>query len=181
MYRLISSVCLYGLSHIVVAAEPATKQNSIHEMNTLVVTASSRPEQLNDVLASVNVVEGSKLRQRLTQDLSDALEQQVGIQTQGLGLNRKGVSIRGMNPEHTLYLVDGQRINSSSSAIAHSDAELNWIPAEAIEQVEVVRGPMSSLYGSEALGGVINVITRKPLQKWQGSTRCKGNGMQIRP
>lgn len=174
MYRLISSVCLYGLSHIVVAAEPATKQNSIHEMNTLVITASSRPEQLNDVLASVNVVEGSKLRQRLTQDLSDALEQQVGIQTQGLGLNRKGVSIRGMNPEHTLYLVDGQRINSSSSAIAHSDAELNWIPAEAIEQVEVVRGPMSSLYGSEALGGVINVITRKPLQRWQGSTTVQG-------
>ncbi len=160
---------LLCVQHSTFAAEDVAAEHPIHSMNTIVVTASAQPENIHEALASIDVVDGNSLRNRFVRDLSDALDDRVGIQSQGLGLNRKGISIRGMNPEHTLYLVDGQRINSSSSAVAHSDAELNWIPAEVIQQVEVVRGPMSSLYGSEALGGVVNVITRKPLDEWQGS------------
>ncbi|SEM33255.1 TonB-dependent receptor plug domain-containing protein [Acinetobacter sp. DSM 11652] len=157
------------VTHVVFAESTDTNHHPAHSMNTIVVTASAKKENIHEAMASIDVIDGKQLNQRFINDVSDALNDRVGLQNVGIGLNRKGVSIRGMNPTHTLYLVDGQRINSSSSAIAHSDGELNWVPTEAIEQIEVVRGPMSSLYGSEALGGVVNIITRKPIEKWTGS------------
>lgn len=65
-------------------------------------------------------------------------------------------------------------MNAAANAIAHADFDLGWVPAEAIERVEVVRGPMSSLYGSEALGGVVNVITRSATDEWRGSLTAMG-------
>ncbi|WP_216186065.1 TonB-dependent receptor plug domain-containing protein [Verticiella alkaliphila] len=136
----------------------------------VVVTATTREREVADAPASVSVVDGETLRQRPVLDLADAVGDTVGVDLDGsVGLGRRGISIRGMDPEHTLVLVDGQRVSASASAIAHSDFELGWVPTEAIERVEVVRGPMSSLYGSEALGGVVNVITRAATDTWQGS------------
>ena len=136
---------------------------------TLVVTATTTERSTADAPASVSVVAGDDLRSRPVNDLADAVRNTVGVDLEDLGLGRRGVSIRGMNSEQTLMLVDGQRISASASGIAHSDFELGWVPTEAIERVEIVRGPMSSLYGSEALGGVVNVITRAATDEWQGS------------
>ncbi len=138
-------------------------------LTPVVVTATTAERDVADAPASVSVVEGTSLRRRPVLDLSDAVGDTVGVDVGSVGLGRRGISIRGLSPEHTLVLVDGQRINASASAIAHSDFELGWVPTEAIERVEVVRGPMSSLYGSEALGGVVNVITRAATDTWQGS------------
>lgn len=135
----------------------------------VVVTATAFARDASDVPASVSVIDGESLRHRPVNDLADAVRDTVGVGLDSVGLGRRGISIRGMSSEHTLVLIDGQRVNSSASAIAHSDFELGWVPTEAIERVEVVRGPMSSLYGSEALGGVVNVITRKATDRWQGS------------
>lgn len=85
------------------------------------------------------------------------------------GDNRQGVSIRGLDSSYTLILVDGKRVSSRNAVFRHNDFDLSWIPAESIERIEVVRGPMSSLYGSDALGGVINIITRKVSADWSGS------------
>ncbi len=85
------------------------------------------------------------------------------------GDNRKGVSIRGLDSSYTLILVDGKRVNSRNAVFRHNDFDLNWIPVDSIERIEVVRGPMSSLYGSDALGGVVNIITKKIGQKWSGT------------
>ncbi|MEE3158714.1 MAG: TonB-dependent receptor plug domain-containing protein, partial [Pseudomonadota bacterium] len=136
---------------------------------TMVVTATTTERSAADAPASVSVVAGEELRNRPVNDLADAVRNTVGVDLSDLGLGRRGVSIRGMDSEHTLMLIDGQRINASASGIAHSDFELGWVPTEAIERVEIVRGPMSSLYGSEALGGVVNVITRAATDEWQGS------------
>lgn len=135
----------------------------------MVVTATASTRSEADAPASVSVIQGEDLRRRPAHDLADAVRGTVGVDLEDVGLGRRGISIRGMSSEHTLMLIDGQRINTSASAIAHSDFELGWIPTEAIERVEVVRGPMSSLYGSEALGGVVNVITRTATDQWQGS------------
>ncbi len=78
--------------------------------------------------------------------------------------NRKGVSIRGLDSSYTLILVDGKRVNSRNAVFRHNDFDLNWIPVDSIERIEVVRGPMSSLYGSDALGGVVNIITKKSVR-----------------
>ncbi len=152
--------------------QPPVAANPHHHVRTLpsvVVTATSTAREIDDAPASVSVVSGEGLRRRPVNDLADALKDTVGVSLENIGLGRRGISIRGMSSEHTLMLVDGQRISSSASAIAHSEYELGWIPTEAIERVEVVRGPMSSLYGSEALGGVVNVITRSATDRWQGS------------
>ena len=141
----------------------------VKTLPSIVVTATANERSTGNVPASITVVRGDQLRRRPVNDLADALRGAVGISLEDVGQGRRGISIRGMSAEHTLMLVDGQRISSSSSAIAHSDFELGWVPAEAIDRLEVVRGPMSSLYGSEALGGVVNVITRAPTDSWAGS------------
>src|SRR5690606_27800659 len=77
----------------------------------------------------------------------------------------------------TLILVDGKRQNSRETRPNSDGAgiEQGWLPPmQAIERIEVIRGPMSSLYGSEAMGGVINIITRKVHQEWTGSLRTEG-------
>lgn len=146
--------------------EPAT-------MSSVVVTATTATRSEADAPASVAVIEGESLRRRPVNDLGDAVRNSVGINLDSVGLGRRGISIRGMSSEHTLILIDGQRINSSASAIAHSDFELGWVPTEALERVEIVRGPMSSLYGSEALGGVVNMITRSATDQWRGSVSAQ--------
>ncbi|MBB2971446.1 TonB-dependent receptor [Mesorhizobium sp. RMAD-H1] len=144
-------------------------------LEPIVVTATSGERFLKDAPASVTVITGEELRERPVQDLAQAVEGTPGVQLTGIGLGRRGISIRGMLPEQTLVLVDGMRVSNSASAIAHSDYELGWVPSEAIERIEVVRGPMSSLYGSEALGGVVNIITRQATDKWRGSVSTFGS------
>lgn len=155
------------------ATTPQTPAASLPDLSTslpsVVVTATTSERDAVRVPASVSVIDGSELRQRPVTDLADAVRHSVGLDTENVGLGRRGISIRGLSSDHTLVLIDGQRLNTSASAIAHSDYELGWAPTEAIERVEVVRGPMSSLYGSEALGGVVNVITRSATDRWQGS------------
>lgn len=176
----VAATCLIVLTALGGAAwaeEPDTERSAwagpqpsrVETLPSIVVTATTSARDADDAPASVSVIDGKDLRRRPVNDLADALRDSVGIGLDSVGLGRRGISIRGMSSEHTLMLIDGQRINSSSSAIAHSDFELGWVPTEAIERVEVVRGPMSSLYGSEALGGVVNVITRSATDRWQGS------------
>ncbi|MCW4456244.1 TonB-dependent receptor [Flavobacterium sp. MXW15] len=150
-----------------IAAEPV-------DIAPVVVTATATERKLDDAPASMTVITREELGQRPIQDLSDALRGTTGVTVGGIGLSRRGIRIRGMDSEYTLTLVDGRRVNAASDAIAHADFDLGWIPVEAIERIEVVRGPMSSLYGSEALGGVVNIITRRATDEWKGSATYNG-------
>ncbi|MFL9812660.1 TonB-dependent receptor [Stutzerimonas sp. VN223-3] len=144
------------------------------DLEPTVITATSTVRQLSDAPASVTVISREALSMRPVQDLEDALRGTPGLQFTGIGMTRRGVSIRGMSSEHTLVLVNGQRINTAAGAVAHADFDLGWVPVEAIERIEVIRGPMSSLYGSEALGGVVNVITRSSTDTWHGAAQING-------
>lgn len=128
----------------------------------IVVTATRTPQEIAEASASMSVVTGPELRRRPVQDLAEALENEPGLTINGVGMTRRGISIRGMSNEHLLTLVDGRRITDSSANMAHVDFDLGWVPSIAIDRIEVVRGPLSALYGSEALAGVVNVITRRP-------------------
>lgn len=156
------------------AVLPASAGADVLDLQSQVVTATITERSLQDAPASITVISREDLASRPVQDLEDALRGTPGLQFTGIGLGRRGVSIRGMDGEHTLVLVNGQRINTAASAIAHADFDLGWVPVEAIERIEVVRGPMSALYGSEALGGVVNVITRKATDEWRGSLALNG-------
>lgn len=158
---LYSCICLALFGSVANADE-------ISQLETIVVTASKHETSLQLAPASISVIDHEELKLRNADDLADALTGQAGVTITSVGQNRRGISMRGMPVEHTLYLVDGRRISSSNSVMAHTDFELSWLPSSAIERIEVVRGPMSSLYGADALGGVVNIITRKPGDDFHG-------------
>ncbi|AMO82666.1 catecholate siderophore receptor CirA [Obesumbacterium proteus] len=137
--------------------------------DVMVVTASATEQNLKDAPASISVITREDLAKKPIQNLKDILQEVPGVQLTNEGDNRKGVSIRGLDSSYTLILVDGKRVSSRTAVFRHNDYDLSWVPAEAIERIEVVRGPMSSLYGSDALGGVVNIITRKVGKEWHGS------------
>jgi len=137
--------------------------------DTVVVTASASEQSLKDAPASISVITQEDLKKKPIQNLKDVLQEVPGVQLTNEGDNRQGVSIRGLSSSYTLILVDGKRVNSRNAVFRHNDFDLNWIPVDAIERIEVVRGPMSSLYGSDALGGVVNIITRKVGKAWHGT------------
>ncbi|KFD22185.1 catecholate siderophore receptor CirA [Yokenella regensburgei] len=139
---------------------------SADENETLVVTASATEQSVKDAPASISVITEEDLQRRPVNNLKDVLKDVPGVQLTNEGDNRKGVSLRGLDSSYTLILVDGKRVNSRNVVFRHNDFDLNWIPVDAIERIEVVRGPMSSLYGSDALGGVVNIITKKVGTKW---------------
>ncbi len=141
----------------------------------VVVTATRHPMPFIDAPASMSVVTREQIEQRGADNVLQALLGESGITLQGRTIGgRRGLSVRGMDGRHVLTLVNGKRISASDGVIGHSDFQYDWIPIEGIERIEVIRGPMSVLYGSEALGGVINVILRQPSDDWAGSAMLEG-------
>ncbi|BCB59561.1 ligand-gated channel protein [Halomonas sp. A020] len=143
------------------------------QLNDIVVTASGFEQQISSAPASISVISREELERGYYQNVTDALRDVPGVVVTGGGRGDNGndISIRGMPSQYTLILVDGRPINSRESR-PNGDAgfEQDWLPPlQAIERIEVVRGPMSTLYGSDAIGGVINVITRKVADTWHGN------------
>ncbi|MEQ4675462.1 catecholate siderophore receptor CirA [Providencia vermicola] len=150
-----------------IAASPAFADDKEDRM---IVTASSvSKESVVDAPATVTVITQEEIQRKPSQNLVDILREVPGVQFTSEGDNRKGISIRGLGSGYNLILVDGKRINSRNAVFRHNDYDLSWIPTVAIERIEVIRGPMSSLYGADALGGVINIITKKESNDWHGS------------
>ena len=144
-------------------------------LETVVITASGYEQAVEDAPASITVIPRAELEKKAYRDVTDALKDVPGVVITGGGSN-SDISIRGMAAAYTLLLVDGRRQNSRETR-PNSDTpgvEQGWLPPiDAIERIEVIRGPMSSLYGSDAMGGVVNIITRKVPKKWTGNIRTE--------
>jgi outer membrane receptor for ferrienterochelin and colicins len=144
-------------------------------LDDMVVTASGFEQQITNAPASISVVSREQLERGYYQNVTDALRDVPGVIVTGGGAGDNGhdISIRGMPSQYTLILVDGRPQNSRESRPnGNAGFEQDWLPPlQAIERIEVVRGPMSTLYGSDAIGGVINVITRKVAQAWHGNVQ----------
>ncbi|HUD30674.1 MAG TPA: TonB-dependent receptor [Novosphingobium sp.] len=161
-------------------AADAAEENETTNASTIVVTATSREQEVKDAPASISVITREDLERLPYREVTDALMEIPGVTvTPGEG-NSRDISIRGMSPQYTLILVDGKRLSSRESRTNGGSISEGGLlpPLEAIERIEVVRGPMSSLYGSDAMGGVVNVITRRIAAKWRGSVRANGT-MQL--
>ncbi len=160
-----------------VLSTQALAQDSATE--TVVVTAAGFEQIQTNAPASVTVITQQELASKYYRDVTDALTSVPGVVVTDGG-DGKDISIRGMGSKYTLILVDGKRLSSRQTR-PNSDGpgiEAAWLPPlEAIERIEVIRGPMSTLYGSEAMGGVINVITKKSSQHWSGNVQL-GTVMQ---
>lgn len=124
----------------------------------VVVTASRAPVPLKDTLASTTVITEQEIQQSQARNVLQLLRKLPGVQVRrngGRGASST-LSLRGMGSSGTLVLVDGVRIESGTSG----SVDIQQIPVDQIDRIEVVRGPRSSLYGSAAMGGVIQIFTR---------------------
>ncbi|MDN3378654.1 MULTISPECIES: TonB-dependent receptor [unclassified Pseudoalteromonas] len=153
----------------------AETKSKADDLEHIVITATGREQMLVDAPASISIITREEIEGKAYRDITDALQGVPGVSIEG-GPGRKGgtaeISIRGMSSDYTLILVNGKAQGSSQSYYngVGGGAETGWLPPiSAIDRIEVVRGPMSSLYGSDALGGVVNVITRKVSSQWNGS------------
>ncbi|MGY8524575.1 ligand-gated channel protein [Paracidovorax citrulli] len=139
----------------------------------VVVTAAGYEQDIKEAPASISVITRQDLENSSYRDITDALVGIPGVVVTG-GADRQDISLRGMDAKYTQILIDGRRQTSRETRTNSDSAgvEGGWTPPlAAIERIEVVRGPMSSLYGSDAMGGVINIITRKVPKTWTGEIR----------
>lgn len=156
-------------------AQSAADAQPVIQLDNIVVSASGFEQHVEDAPASISVIGREELEKKAFKDVTDALADVPGVVVTGGG-SSSDISVRGMAPAYTLILVDGKRQGSRETR-PNADGpgiEQGWLPPmQAIERIEVIRGPMSSLYGSDAMGGVVNIITRKVPEKWTGSIRSE--------
>lgn len=126
----------------------------------VLVTATRMPVHVRESTVSLDLINREQIEERNPQNLAELLEFVRSIQIKdygGIG-NQKSLSLRGASAGQVLLLMDGRRINNSQNG----EVDLSLISTEHIERVEVVRGGTSAIYGSDAVGGIVHIITRKP-------------------
>jgi outer membrane receptor for ferrienterochelin and colicins len=140
-------------------------------LDQVVVTAARREQRLGDAVVTTEVVGRREIEQSGATDLAAVLTEQTGVQLQGGHPSGTGVMLQGIGAERVLVLLDGQPLVGRLSG----NFDLSRIPTGMIERVEVVKGPQSTLYGSEAMGGVVNIVTRSaPVGAWGGRLTAFG-------
>ena len=143
-------------------------------LDKVVVTASGFEQKITDAPASISVITQEELAKRPYMTLLDAVRDLEGVDV-GETRDKTGqgtISMRGMGSDYTLILINGRRQNNHGDIYPNNFGgnQFNHIPPlDAIERIEVIRGPASTLYGADAMGGVINIITKRTLDSWHGS------------
>ena len=169
------ALTLSGTAHAVYA-EDTQAQKEGYETAPVVVTASGFEEDVRFAPASISVIKADEIARRGYTDLRQVLDMVEGVDTFGATgrFDTPAVSIRGMDDGYTLLLVDGVAqvgpgIAGGMMRSFNQLANTSLPTPSQIERIEVVRGPMSTLYGSDAMGGVINIITKKVTDEFHGS------------
>ena len=140
------------------ADQGAADQNNTSVLDPVIVTATRTPINVDESLSSVTVITRADIERLQPVSVIDLLNGLPGItiaQSGGIG-QQSSLFMRGTNSTHTLVLIDGVRIGSITAGLA----AFEQIPVEQIDRIEIVRGPRSSLYGADAIGGVIQIFTR---------------------
>lgn len=166
--HVINTSILLSLSGLAIA-------DTDNNTDTMVVTASGFSQQIKEAPATISVITPEEISKKPYRDVTDALKDIPGITITGGG-DSTDISIRGMDAKYTLLLIDGKKVSTRETRpnSDNSGFEQGWLPPlTAIDRIEVVRGPMSSLYGSDAMGGVVNIITKKVSNKWHSGIRVE--------
>ena len=166
-----AAACAAGWAHAETSVNAATVADKT--LSSVVVTASGTAVDIREAPASVSVITREDIERQPVSSIGALLGTLPGVSggQAATGAQSK-IRLRGLPEKYTLILIDGQRQGNSSGVNYRDDLgqqDLDWISPDMIERIEVVRGPMSSLYGSDAMGGVINIITRKIGTRWAGS------------
>jgi outer membrane receptor for ferrienterochelin and colicins len=147
----------------------ADEAGVISDGNVVVVTASMRAHTVAGAPAFTTVITAEDIARSPVNGLADLLRESVGVNNQTDDSGRDEIRIRGLGGKYTLMLVNGKRVSSGGALWRGGDFDFSSIPLSSIKRVEIVRGPMAALYGSDAIGGVINIITWPAGKQWKGS------------
>ena len=155
---------LLALAGFVVSAQEDS--NHVKQIDEVVVTATRTERKLGNVAVPVQLISNKTIQQSGSLRLTDVLQEQTGLfitsggttSTVGGGVFGNGVQIQGLSPDYTLILLDGEPVIGRNGGVL----DLSRLAVGNIKKIEIVKGPSSSLYGSEAMGGVINIITEQP-------------------
>ena len=171
----IAAACVFSPAVLAqTAAQTPSQTPPAVNLDPIIVTATRSPEPLQATIGDNSVVTRAELDARPDATLAEILGRQQGISF----VNRGGpqtlttINVRGTSSSQSLVLIDGMRVNSPTDGLP----VVNAIPTNAIERIEIVRGAASSLYGADAIGGVINIITRKPGERKFSSYASAGVG-----
>src|SRR5690606_32420282 len=178
------AVAILGVTAASAHAETNNNTVPVTQLSTIVVSAAGFEQDIKNAPASISVVTKEDIEKKNATSIADLLADVPGIDVRN-GVGKTGglnVSMRGMKAEDTLILIDGRRQTTATDNImpnGFSEASTSFMPPiSAIERIEVIRGPMSTLYGSDAMGGVINIITKKVSDEWNGNVTVSGNVME---
>jgi len=161
---LILASALFVSSLSINASTETTDTDQAVELDLFVVTATKTEKALDAVTTSVEVITQEDIEKIGATTLKDIFERtpglilQYGTFSSGSSAAKGSVNIRGVGVTGSLWLLDGRRLAGE----VKNPFDMDRIPASMIERIEVVKGPMSALYGADAVGGVINIITKKP-------------------
>ncbi len=167
-YLFFSLVFCCALSFSGKAADEADSAASIDEK--IVVTASTMPEDLKEVAGTVEVISAEEIQLKGAITLAEALEDAASLNLTLVAGRGIVPTIRGLGNRRTLVLFNGKRV---ATDFRNTSVDLTLYSTENIERIEIVRGPFSALYGSEAVGGVINIITKGSPDAFQGGVDLK--------
>lgn len=164
---------LLGTSLISAAATAQSNTTSANHsadkntLNTVVVSANRIEQPLTDTIASVSIVTAEEIQRSQVASAKAAINLLPGVNFTGTGARGQAASLftRGTESDHTLVLLNGIRIGNPTAA----GTRLELIPVDQIEKIEFVRGPRSALYGSDAIGGIIQIFTKKGTKEASGS------------
>ncbi len=176
LFAVLGVFCVF-FHGIVLAQGPGDTHDDILELGEVVVTATKTPHALKEVPVDTIVITQKDIERTNAQTVLDVLRQVPGIATSVhddiFGTYTWRATMRGLsfNDGYGLVLVDGQRMTGSgqSGGMGEYGIGLNQIPVNMIKRIEIVKGPGSALYGSDAMAGVINIITKGPSRKPSGS------------
>jgi len=167
-------VRIAAVTLVVVLIAGAAAAQEVKQVEPVVVTATKTPTPAEELGASVTVIPGVDIDARRYPTVDETLRGVPGVDIRRSGSFGKttAVSIRGANPNQVQILVDGMRVKSPTLG----QVDLSDLSPDLIDRIEVIRGPQSTLYGADAIGGVINIITRQgsgPFSVW--ATQEVGN------
>lgn len=157
--KIIKNIKIQG--NEVLKLDRITLEPKVINLDEIVVTATRTDRRIYDISHSINVVSESTIKERNAKTTAEALREEPGIFVQKTSHGGGSAIIRGLSSNQILILVDGIRLNNSTYRLGNHQY-LTTVDNFVVGQLEVVRGPTSVLYGSDALGGTINLLTKKP-------------------
>ncbi|WP_231759247.1 TonB-dependent receptor plug domain-containing protein [Microbulbifer elongatus] len=179
---MLTKSTLSALIALNLVAVPAIAQQSsaqaAGDTEEVVVTATLNARDSATSPAFTSVITAEEITRTSVNSLADLLRDTVGVNNRSDSLGRDEIQIRGMGGRYTLVLVDGKRVSSAGALWRGGDFDYNSVPLGSIQRVEIVRGPMAALYGSDAIGGVVNIITKAPSQDWHGTLNAEYRGIE---